>query len=81
MSYVSTATAPVKPVRVNDAGERDLLVNALRVGSARAKLIANSLDHIQAQIRQRAITPSDALVQAKAAGVLEWIKFGPGAER
>jgi hypothetical protein len=74
---VSTAIAPVKN---NDAGERDLLVNALRVGSARAKLIANTLDLLQAQIRQRAITPDDALKQARAADVLDWIQFGPGVK-
>ena len=72
------ATATVK---INDAGERDLLVDALRVGSARAKLIANTLDSIQASVRQRAITPSDALAWAKQANVLEWIQLGPEVGR
>jgi hypothetical protein len=68
----SSAIAPVY-----DAGERDLLVNALRVGSARAKLIANTLDSIQASVRQRAVTPADALTWARQANVLEWIQLGP----
>jgi hypothetical protein len=78
MSNISVATATVI---INDAGERDLLVNALRVGSARAKLIANTLDSIQASVRQRVITPSDALAWTKQTNVLEWIQLGPEVGR
>jgi hypothetical protein len=44
-------------------------------------LIANTLDSIQAGVRQRALTPSDALVWAKQANVLEWIQLGPEAKQ
>ena len=77
---IFTASTAVKPVLGNDSGSRDLLV-ALRVGSARARLIANELDTIQASIRQRAISCEDALRWAKQKDVMDWIEFGPGVTR
>jgi hypothetical protein len=78
VNYIASATAAVKSTRDFDTRERELFVNALRVGSAKAKLIASELDSIQAAIRQRAITVDDALEWAERSEVSEWIEFGPG---
>jgi hypothetical protein len=75
VNHITSASAPVKPSRAPDARERELLINALRVGSAKAKLIANELDQIQASVRHRAITVDDALAWAERSEVLEWIEF------
>jgi hypothetical protein len=81
VTFLTTASTAVKPVLGNDSGSRDLLVSALRVGSARARLIANELDTIQASVRQRAISCEDALIWAKEKDVMDWIQFGPSEPR
>ena len=53
------------------------MLSALRVASARARLVANQIDTMAASLRQKAITCDDALKWAKHEGILHWIKFGP----
>jgi hypothetical protein len=80
MTHLSTARAAVKPVSGDTPGERDLMLSALRVASARARLIANQIDTIGAGLRQKAITCSDALEWARQEDVIGWIQFGPEAQ-
>ena len=80
MTHLSSACAPVKPLG-DSPGERDLMVSALRVASARARLIANQIDTIGASLRQKAITCKDALQWAHQEEIEGWIQFGPEAKR
>jgi hypothetical protein len=82
MMHVSTASTSVKPVFTGDTpGERDLMLSALRVASARARLIANQIDTIGASLRQKAISCEDALQWAREERVDDWIQFGPEAKQ
>jgi hypothetical protein len=81
MNYVSTASTAVKPVLGDTPGERDLMLSALRVASARARLVANQIDSIGASLRQKAISCQDALLWAKQEEVDSWIVFGPEVTR
>jgi hypothetical protein len=81
MNYVSTPASAVKPVLGDTPGERDLMLSALRVASAQARLVANQIDTIGASLRQKAITCKDALEWAHEEGVTHWIKFGPEVRR
>jgi hypothetical protein len=76
-THISTPSSAVKPVSGDTPGERDLMLSALRVASARARLVANQIDTMAASLRQKAITCDDALKWAKQEGILHWIKFGP----
>jgi hypothetical protein len=62
-------------------GEIDLMLSALRVASARARLIANQLDTIGASLKQRAISCNDALIWAQEEDLLAWVRFGPEAKQ
>lgn len=73
---VTSASTGVKPFG-DTAGERDLVLNALRVASTEARLIANQIETIGASLRQKAISCNDALIWAREEGVLHLIKFGP----
>jgi hypothetical protein len=75
--HVSTPSSAVKLNVADTPGERDLMLSALRVASAQARLVANQIDIIGASLRQKAITCSDALAWAQQEGVIHWIKFGP----
>jgi hypothetical protein len=81
MLHVSTPSPAVKPVSGDTPGERDLMLSALRVASAQARLVANQIDTIGASLRQKAITCKDALEWAHQEGISHWIKFGPEAQR
>ena len=72
MIHVSTASTAVKPLG-DTPGERDLMLSALRVASARARLIANQIDTIGASLRQKAITCQDALLWAQEENLLGWV--------
>jgi hypothetical protein len=80
MNYLTSATTAVKPFG-DSAGERDLVMSALRVASAETRLVGNQLDTIGAALRQRAITCEGALKWAKQEGLLHLIKFGPEARK
>ena len=57
-------------------GEYDLLLAALRVASARSKLIAVELDSIRVSLRHKAVNCAQALNWAAEEGLLEWIPLG-----
>jgi hypothetical protein len=77
MNYVSTPASAVKPVLGDTPGERDLMLSALRVASAQARLVANQIDTIGASLRQKAISCQEALAWARQEDVDGWIQFGP----
>ncbi len=81
MNYLSTPSSAVKSVLGDTPGERDLMLSALRVASAQARLVANQIDTIGASLRQKAINCQDALIWAQQEGISHWIKFGPEAKR
>jgi hypothetical protein len=81
MTNLSTPALAVKPFLGDTPGERDLMLSALRVASARARLIANQIDTIGASLRQKAITCKDAMVWAQQEEIEGWIQFGPEAKR
>ena len=81
MNYVSTPSSAVKPALGDTPGERDLMLSALRVASARARLVANQIDTIGASLRQKAISCQDALIWAQEEDLAGWIQFGPEAKR
>jgi hypothetical protein len=76
----SSACAPVKPLG-DTSGERDLLLSALRVASAEARLVANQIDTIGASLRQKLVTCEGALQWADEKGLLHLIRLGPEAQR
>ena len=59
-------------------GERDLLLSALRVAAARAKLEVNLFETIGISLRQKAINCAQALQWLKNENVLDLVQFGPG---
>ena len=69
MIHVSSASTSVS--------ERDLVMSALRVASAEARLVANTLDTIGASLRQKAVSCQEALIWAHEEDLLHLIKFGP----
>jgi hypothetical protein len=76
MNYITSASTGVKPFG-DSPGERDLVLGALRVASAEARLVANTIDTIGASLRQKAVTCEDALRWAAEENLLGLIKFGP----
>ena len=80
MNYITSASTVVKPFG-DSAGERDLVMSALRVASAEARLVANTIDTIGASLRQKAITCQDALIWAHEEDLLHLIKFGPATPK
>jgi hypothetical protein len=76
MNYLTSASTGVKPFG-DTPGERDSVMSALRVASAEARLVANTIDTIGASLRQKAITCEGALQWAAEEDLLHLIKFGP----
>ena len=73
------ALAPRSSLLAIPRGERDLLLSALRVASAEARLIANQIDTIGASLRQKLVNCEGALRWARDEGLAHLIKFGPEA--
>ncbi|MFZ0988408.1 MAG: hypothetical protein WAN27_11820 [Xanthobacteraceae bacterium] len=62
-------------------GERDLLLSALRVAAARAKLEVNLFETVGISLRQKAIDCAGAIEWLKRENVLQRLQFGPEAVR
>lgn len=62
-------------------GERDLLLSALRVAAARAKLEVNLFETIGISLRQKAINCAQTLQWLKNENVLDLVQFGPEGAR
>jgi hypothetical protein len=72
LSSVQQGSAPV-----NAAGERELLIHSLRLATARARLVVNSLETIGVSLRHRAVSPDDAMKWLAEEGLLDWLELGP----
>jgi hypothetical protein len=72
VNSVQKSSAPV-----NAAGERELLIHSLRLATARARLIVNSLETVGVSLRHRAIDTDSAMKWLSEEGLLDWIEFGP----
>jgi hypothetical protein len=66
-----------KPKLGENNGDREYLLAVLRAATARAKLIANTLDSIGLALRQRAVSVEDAVQWAADEGILDLLQFGP----
>jgi hypothetical protein len=72
LSSVQQGSAPV-----NAAGERELLIHSLRLATARARLVVNSLETIGVSLRHRAVSTDDAMKWLSEEGLLAWLELGP----
>jgi hypothetical protein len=77
VSSLPNPASQVKPQLGETNGDREYLMQVLRAATARAKLIANTLDTISIALRQRAVTVEDAMQWARDEQILDLLQFGP----
>jgi hypothetical protein len=78
MSFIQDPSAPGKH---NPAGERELLIHALRTAVARSRLVTNALETIGVSLRHKAVTTEEAMAWLRDEGLLPHVQFGPGGGR
>jgi hypothetical protein len=61
----------------NTAGERELLIHSLRLTTARARLVVNSLETIGVSLRHRAVDTAGAMKWLADEGLTDWLELGP----
>ena len=64
------APSPQGKSNVDSSGERDLLLSALRAGTARARLAATEFDTIGISLRQKLVTCEQAVQWARDEGLV-----------
>ena len=70
---------PSPPVKQDSAGERDLVLAALRVAASRSRLQTNLFDSIGTALRHKQIDCAGALEWLHDEGLLDLLPpFGPG---
>jgi hypothetical protein len=67
-----------KPPQGGPAGQRTFLISALRAASARARLATNLFDTIGVSLRERMVTPDEAVAWLIDEGLLEQVEYRPG---
>jgi hypothetical protein len=77
MSSLPSPASQIKPKLGETNGDREYVLQVLRVATARSKLISNTLDSIGLALRQRAVSVEDALQWAADEGILDLLQFGP----
>ena len=77
MTSLPNPASQVKPKLGESNGDREILLQVLRVATTRSKLISNTLDGIGLALRQRAVTVADALQWAADEGIIDLLQFGP----
>jgi hypothetical protein len=60
---------------VNTAGQRELLINALRVATSRSRLNTNLLEAVSVQLRHRQVTCEEAIEWLRAENVLHLVEY------
>jgi hypothetical protein len=65
------------PGNINPAGERELLIHALRTAVARSRLVTNALETIGVSLRHRAVTTDQAMAWLNEERLLDFVHFGP----
>jgi hypothetical protein len=76
MTSLPQGSAPGKS-KIDSAGERELLIHALRTATARSRLVTNVLETVGVSLRHRAVTTEDAMKWLSEEGVLDHVQFGP----
>jgi hypothetical protein len=66
-----------RPAPVNAAGERELLIHSLRLATARARLVVNSLETVGVSLRHRAVYTDGAMKWLAEEGLLDWLETHP----
>lgn len=77
MASLQQGSAPGKS-KIDPAGERELLIHALRLAVARSRLVTNVLETIGVSLRHRAVSCDDALKWLSEEGLLAHVELGPG---
>jgi hypothetical protein len=77
MTSLQNPGSPVKPKMGETNGDREFILSVFRAATARSKLISNTLDSIGLALRQRAVSPEDALQWARDEGIIDLLQFGP----
>jgi hypothetical protein len=72
VSSVAKSSPPV-----NAAGERELLINTLRLAVARSRLVTNLLETVGVSLRHRAIDNDAAMKWLAEEGLLDCLELGP----
>jgi hypothetical protein len=75
---MSNITHPVVPGKA--AGQRELLIHAIRAAVSRSRLVVNSLESIGVALRHNAVTTDQAIAWLKEENLLSHIHFGPEAQ-
>jgi hypothetical protein len=69
---------PKSSPRVEDAaGERELLIQALRLAVARSRLVTNVLETVGVSLRHRAIDCEAAMTWLHEEGLIDLLDLGP----
>jgi regulator of extracellular matrix RemA (YlzA/DUF370 family) len=76
LTAIQEGSAPVKR-KLDSAGEREVLINALRMATARSRLITNTLETIGVSLRHKQIDCDAAMKWLQEEGLLDLIQFGP----
>jgi hypothetical protein len=74
MNSLAPSSAPGKH---NPAGERELLIHALRTAVARSRLVTNALETIGVSLRHNAVTTDQAMNWLDEEQLLDLVHFGP----
>jgi hypothetical protein len=75
MTQILQSSAPGK--HNNPAGERELLIHALRTAVARSRLVVNALETIGVSLRHHAVTTDQAMSWLDEEGLLHLVHIGP----
>jgi len=77
-SDLATASTPVK---IDTAGEREILIHTLRTAVARERLIVNTLETIGVSLRHKVVDAEGAMLWLKDERLLHLIDFGPQVQK
>ena len=76
MNSLARSSAPGK---TNPAGERELLIHALRTAVARSRLVTNALETIGVSLRHNVVSTDEAMSWLYEERLLDLVHFGPEA--
>jgi hypothetical protein len=80
VTSIQQGSAPDKS-KIDSAGERELLIHALRTATARSRLVTNVLETVGVSLRHRQVNCDEAMQWLHEEGVLNHVEFGPGGAR
>lgn len=77
MTSLQEGSAPGKS-KLDPAGERELLIHALRTATARSRLVTNVLETVGVSLRHRQVSCDEAMQWLSEEGCLDHVQFRPG---